>query len=48
MFGGCEIVAQEEEDPRSRVEGGWGTPGNKGRWGGRRLAVGCQGKKKKK
>lgn len=25
-----------------------GTPGNKGRWGGRRLAVGCQGKKKKK
>ena len=31
MFGGCEIVAQEEEDPRSRVEGGWAPAGRDAR-----------------
>ena len=44
MFGGCEIVAQEEEDPRSRVEGGWAPAGRdaweQGSVGG--AALGCR------
>ena len=44
MFGGCEIVAQEEEDPRSRVEGGWAPAGRDAREHGSvgGAALGCR------
>jgi hypothetical protein len=43
MFGGCEIVAQEEEDPRSPVEGGWVPAGRDAREHGSvgGAALGC-------
>jgi hypothetical protein len=47
MFDGCEIVAQEEEDPRSRVEGGWAPAGRdareQGSVGGAALGCGVPG-----
>ena len=47
MLGGCEIVAQEEEDTWSRVEGGWAPAGRdarkQGSVGGAALGCGVPG-----